>query len=185
LAKEAIDLGRFKDRRSKTLWLNIINASRSLNIELRKIVEARLADGKTVLETCIDIQDWDSCLEFVFALPDGRYCDDRIVRKHRALILDEDGRKKQKGILASPEGFYYAGELSSNHMHGKGILTSASESVFEGTWKNNQRHGWGVYRNVNTQRISHEGLFVEGKWLGDTRQARPSLLSGIKSCLFK
>jgi hypothetical protein len=185
LAKEAIDLGRFKERRSKTLWLNIISASRRLNIELRQVVEARLSDGKTILETCIKIQDWDSCRELVFALPEGRYCDDRILRKSHALILDEDGPEKQRGIIVTPEGSYYAGELSSNKMHGQGIITSAGESVFEGTWKKGQMHGWGIYRNVRSQRISHEGLFVEGRWLGDTRPIKPSRVSRIKGYFFK
>jgi hypothetical protein len=185
LAKEAVELSRFKDKRSKQLWKHVIDAARSLNVDFRVVAETRLATGKTILETCIEVQDWDSCREFVFALPEGRYCDNRVSRKGRSLILDEDVQGKQKGIIVTSQGFYYAGDLRSGQKDGNGILTSMSDCIFEGEWKNNQRHGWGVYREINSQRISHEGLFIEGSWIGNPHQVRPTKPSGIRNYFFK
>lgn len=181
LAKQAVELSRFKDKRSKQLWLHIIKTSQSLHLDLKQLVEVYISNEKTILEACIDAQDWDSCLEFIFALPEGRYCDGRVLRKNRALILDEDGSEKQKGVLATPEGFYYAGDLKSGQKHGKGILTARDENIFEGEFKNNQRHGWGVYRNGSSKHVSHEGLFIEGKWIGNPHQIKPAKSPGIRS----
>lgn len=185
LAKEAVELSRFKDARSKQLWLHVLKIARGLKLDLKELFEVRISDGRTILQACIDAQDWDSCLEFVFALPQGRYCDGRILRKGRALILDEDGPEKQKGVLATPTREYCAGDLKSGQMHGKIVVKSLSGNIFEGEFKNGQKHGWGIYRDGASNRVSHEGIFIEGRWIGNPHEIGASRSHGIRGYFFK
>jgi hypothetical protein len=168
LAKEATERSRWKDESAKGLWLVVINEASRLRLDLRTIVESRLPDGRFLLEACIESQNWDLCLEFIFALPEGKYCNERVIRNHKTLVLNENGPEKQKGVLATEDGHYYGGDLKFWKKNGKGILKSWGDNIFEGTFENDLRNGLGRYKEGN--KITQEGLFIAGKWVGNSHK---------------
>ena len=63
------------------------------------------------------------------------------------------------------DGEKYAGEWKDDLMHGHGIYTHTNGDKYVGEWKNGIMHGQGTL-TVDGE-VYYEGLFVNGKFLGE------------------
>jgi hypothetical protein len=181
LAENAVRASEWGKKEAGFLWLDVISNCHSLGLDLRSVFEAKLSQGKTVLESCLASEDWESCLVIAHALPEDRYCSGRVQSYKKGLILSEDGLNKQKGVLESDEpGCYYGGALSKNQRHGKGIVKLGLEHFFEGDFVDNQKHGRGVYRKGKDAHIVSQGLYINGLFVGNPyAKKKTSLFAGL------
>jgi hypothetical protein len=183
LAKEVSSYSQWKDPHAEAVWKHIVGACQIFDLDIRQVVESELANGDSVLENCIQAQDWPSCLVVCRALPDGLYCNNRVHRYGNALVLNEEGVLKQKGLLEFRDGCYYAGSLQRGLPHGEGMDKLDGDNVFEGNFINNQKQGWGVYRNKKTGKVTREGNFKDDYFVGSAKPQSKTRLSGLLSCL--
>ena len=58
VAKEAVRLGQWKDEQAKHAWTLVRLSSERLGLGFRSVLESDFGDGHTMLEKCIEAEDW-------------------------------------------------------------------------------------------------------------------------------
>jgi hypothetical protein len=164
-AKTAVRYGQWRDGQARLVWEMIKIACREIGVSFQAVLESDYGDGATILEKCMEARDWESCVRIIPDLPDGIYCNGRVECSMNALMLNADHEGKRIGILRSPDGRYYAGELKGRLMHGSGLLKISERELFNGNFVDNQSHGWGV--RTRDGKVIEKGVYANDVYKGD------------------
>ena len=186
LLLETLRLVRSASPGARTKWQELHLACQREGMSFPNLV-GKSDSGMAAVEEVLEKGDWGSAIKLHRLLPDGDYAGGRVKRTDTGLNTMVGEQPNGAGLCIKSNGIY-VGQFKAGVPEGKGTWGHSEGDSYVGEWYKGRWHGWGKLTGKHLYPHSAEGLFANGMYIGNPKDAtthKENALGQLKKWLRK